>query len=52
MDDNVMKKYTTMSTEAIHYVQYDQGKLMIFVCVDLRWDGNNLVILLSVWYIV
>ena len=36
MDDNVMKKYTTMSTEAIHYVQYDQGKHMVFVCVILQ----------------
>ncbi|KAL4640881.1 hypothetical protein GN956_G11692 [Arapaima gigas] len=26
MDDNVMKKYTTKSTEAAHYVQYDQGE--------------------------
>ncbi|XP_043525699.1 chitin synthase chs-2 isoform X4 [Frieseomelitta varia] len=26
MDDNVMKKYTTKSEEARHYVQYDQGE--------------------------
>ena len=26
MDDNVMRKYTTMSTEPRHYVQYDQGE--------------------------
>ncbi|XP_043252423.1 chitin synthase chs-2 [Colletes gigas] len=26
MDDNVMKKYTTRSDEAKHYVQYDQGE--------------------------
>lgn len=26
MDDNVMRKYTTMSEEARHYVQYDQGE--------------------------
>ena len=25
MDDNVMRMYTTTSTEAKHYVQYDQG---------------------------
>lgn len=25
MDDNVMAKYTTVSDEARHYVQYDQG---------------------------
>jgi chitin synthase len=26
MDDNVMRKYTTMSSEPRHYVQYDQGE--------------------------
>ncbi|XP_064173373.1 chitin synthase chs-2-like [Anguilla rostrata] len=26
MDDNVMKRYTTVATEASHYVQYDQGE--------------------------
>lgn len=26
MDDNVMRKYTTKSDEAAHYVQYDQGE--------------------------
>ncbi|CAJ1083111.1 chitin synthase chs-1-like [Xyrichtys novacula] len=26
MDDNVMKRYATKSTEASHYVQYDQGE--------------------------
>nr|XP_018916999.1 PREDICTED: uncharacterized protein LOC109044007 isoform X3 [Bemisia tabaci] len=26
MDDNVMRRYTTTSTEARHYVQYDQGE--------------------------
>uniref|UniRef100_A0A4W4ELV7 chitin synthase n=1 Tax=Electrophorus electricus TaxID=8005 RepID=A0A4W4ELV7_ELEEL len=26
MDDNVMKRYTTKPSEAIHYVQYDQGE--------------------------
>ncbi|KAG5866370.1 hypothetical protein JTB14_021883 [Gonioctena quinquepunctata] len=26
MDDNVMAKYTTVSSEARHYVQYDQGE--------------------------
>ncbi|KAI1291990.1 Chitin synthase 8 [Halotydeus destructor] len=26
MDDNVMRKYTTRSEEALHYVQYDQGE--------------------------
>ena len=32
MDDSVMRKYTTASQEARHYVQYDQGKLIaIFI---------------------
>ena len=26
MDDNVMKKYTTIATEPRHFVQYDQGE--------------------------
>ena len=26
MDDNVMRTYATKSTEARHYVQYDQGE--------------------------
>lgn len=26
MDDNVMAKYTTKSSQARHYVQYDQGE--------------------------
>ncbi|XP_033728584.1 chitin synthase chs-2-like isoform X2 [Pecten maximus] len=26
MDDNVMRKYTTLSSNARHYVQYDQGE--------------------------
>ncbi|XP_040909387.1 chitin synthase chs-1-like [Toxotes jaculatrix] len=26
MDDNVMRRYSTKSTEASHYVQYDQGE--------------------------
>lgn len=26
MENSVMKKYTTKSTEALHYVQYDQGE--------------------------
>ncbi|CAC5366537.1 CHS1 [Mytilus coruscus] len=26
MDDNVMRKYTSISTEARHYVQFDQGE--------------------------
>uniref|UniRef100_A0A3B3UBJ4 chitin synthase n=1 Tax=Poecilia latipinna TaxID=48699 RepID=A0A3B3UBJ4_9TELE len=26
MDDNVMKKYSTKSTEPSHYIQYDQGE--------------------------
>lgn len=29
MDDNVMKKYTLTSSEARHYVQYDQGNFYL-----------------------
>ena len=33
MDDNVMRMYTTMSTNASNYVQYDQGmdEIRIFI---------------------
>ncbi len=31
MDDNVMRKYTTMPSEAKHYIQYDQGKQYNFI---------------------
>lgn len=31
MDDNVMRKYTTRSDEARHYVQYDQGNIMLLI---------------------
>ena len=27
MDDNVMGKYATLSSQAKHYVQYDQGTM-------------------------
>ena len=27
LDDNVMKRYTAKPTEAVHFLQYDQGKL-------------------------
>ena len=30
MDDNVMRTYATKSTEARHYVQYDQGNAKIY----------------------
>ena len=26
LDDNVMKRYTARPTEAVHFLQYDQGK--------------------------
>ncbi len=29
MDDNVMNKYTKLPHEARHYVQYDQGKVIL-----------------------
>ena len=31
MDDNVMRRYATTSTEARHYVQYDQGNAILLV---------------------
>ena len=30
MDDNVMRRYADKSTEAAHYVQYDQGAFVIY----------------------
>ena len=29
MDDNVMRRYADKSTEAAHYVQYDQGNFVV-----------------------
>ncbi len=34
MDDNVMRKYTTLPSAARHHVQYDQGKLCITHAFD------------------
>ena len=34
MADNVMAKYTTVSSEARHYVQYDQGKIRLSVSMS------------------
>lgn len=31
MDHNVMARYTTRATEALHYVQYDQGFYFILL---------------------
>ena len=31
MDDNVMRRYADKSTEAAHYVQYDQGNRSIYL---------------------
>ena len=42
MDNNVMAKYTTKSSQARHYVQYDQGNNIIFnnfffnSCINFR----------------
>ena len=30
-DDNVMKKYAKEPTEAMHFIQYDQGKYTIYL---------------------
>ncbi|KAL3854410.1 hypothetical protein ACJMK2_013680 [Sinanodonta woodiana] len=40
MDDNVMKKYTTVPTEARHYVQYDQGEDR-WLCTLLLQQGHR-----------
>ena len=45
MDDNVMKMYTSMSSKARHYVQYDQGKFCFILCYDfslLEGFGSNI----------
>ena len=44
MDDNVMRTYATKSTEARHYVQYDQGMGYESMCVGFIRDAdeNNL----------
>ncbi len=44
MDDNVMRKYTTLSNEPEHYVQYDQGTRYTYVMVFL----SELIVWLSV----
>jgi len=38
MDDNVMRKYATVSSEASNYIQYDQGKRnkTISIVTELR----------------
>ena len=42
MDDNVMGKYATLSSQAKHYVQYDQGRIkniyiyIFFFCIIQR----------------
>lgn len=33
MDDNVMRKYATTSSNARHYIQFDQGIIDIYECV-------------------
>ena len=49
MDENVMATYTTKSTEALHYIQYDQGAVRRGLCVriNFRWSdmGMNIFII-------
>lgn len=33
MDDNVMRKYATTSSNARHYIQFDQGNIDIYTCM-------------------
>ena len=44
MDDNVMRKYTTLPTEPGHFLQYDQGTLLLLLSLLL------LLLLLSLLY--
>ena len=39
MDDNVMRTYATRSSEARHYLQYDQGKTII----DQTLQGKTII---------
>lgn len=34
MDDNVMRKYATTSSNARHYIQFDQGNIDVSTCMD------------------
>lgn len=34
MDDNVMRKYATTSSNARHYIQFDQGIIDIYTCMN------------------
>ena len=53
MDDNVMGKYATLSSQAKHYVQYDQGTMNLvcfgfkeykqFVCT--HFPNDNIVLI-------
>ena len=40
MDDDVMKTYTLKSSEARHYIQYDQGEDR-WLCTLLLQAGNH-----------
>lgn len=43
LDDNVMKKYTTKSTEAMHFLQYDQGMKKLFVIKGNGYTNSSLL---------
>ena len=41
IDDNVMRKYATPPTEALHYVQYDQGEIPTCFFISLHVGSAN-----------
>ena len=47
MDDNVMAKYTTVSSQARHYVQYDQGTC---VSKNLFYIPNTVIFVIFLVY--
>ncbi|CAG2111939.1 unnamed protein product [Medioppia subpectinata] len=51
MDDNVMRRYTTRSDEALHYVQYDQGEDR-WLCTLLLQRGPGTIFLMLVGALV
>ena len=46
MDDNIMRRYADKSTEATHFVQYDQGEnfyLIILLFLILIIEGRKML---------
>lgn len=47
MDDNVMRRYADKSTEAAHYVQYDQGLILYIHNLEFCFFSNSKMIRFS-----